>query len=634
MVSKEKPLRMLKYQRERTSLQYLKDKSEIKDTSYICDDEYLNNRKILLKTFVTNNLKLKKMNTLNNSDKTLIGNETDKMSIIPHHKLIKNKERIFKRNSFKDINNKPVLDKLTLNENVNSNNIKNNKFTQIKVYSSSKNVDKSSNLNLFDTPCGNIRRERFNRGQIQKGADKRFLLESKFPADINIFRPQLLTNRLAKANDINTEFPIINISEYPKETSDIRALLITLSLITNFFIIGSKLHLSENFDFASFCDLKPDWKEFDIAVAEKSIIMLEEKKCEDYCGFNGYVLSKVMQTEHLALATISYFLYFKMLNLHDKKYVKLFLILFPFGINLVKYFIFFKNKLVSYSINSFIIFLGSILLLLENKNIFMLGFGMTIPLIYLAVIKYFFENLFVYIFLLNPHLTRILLPILITGLKFILFKFILIYSPTQRQTPINKWVCLIPCCIFDFISIGNLHLIVEEELFTFSLFINLMYELAHDINLYFQIIPQLFIRLFNKITNKKWKFQISDFERIYISSSLDSDITTILLYFFLILLKYFNFSLSEITDCFGKPLVSKVVLNNNHYFLCFFLFVNFLLKIFFRKILKKYIFYNQQDYSHFPKFENKLHFMVYISYTYLVNSHFGYPGLYAMLPIK
>ena len=135
-------------------------------------------------------------------------------------------------------------------------------------------------------------------------------------------------------------------------------------------------------------------------------------------------------------------------------------------------------------------------------------------------------------------------------------------------------------------------------------------------------------------TGLKKEFQISDFEKIYISYTQDSEITCIGFYFFLILIKYFNFSLSQITDCFGKPLVSKVIINENHFYLSLLLFCFFFLKIIFRKILRKLYFNKQEDHSHFPKFDDIWKFILYISYSYVMNSLFGYPGFYNMLNIK
>ena len=204
----------------------------------------------------------------------------------------------------------------------------------------------------------------------------------------------------------------------------------------------------------------------------------------------------------------------------------------------------------------------------------------------------------------------------------------------KKPLPIIKFICVTCTILFDFTLIGNLHNTVENGFFL-SFFINITIDILLDINVKFQIFPKMIHKFLNRMTNKDEPFKVSDLEKIYISFSIESEAYSIFVYFFLITFKYFNYTQNQLTDCFGKPLLSEIVINNNHFYLCLIMILNVVLKYFFirliEKILRKII--TIED-GHFPKLENKWFIFSYLVNLISLTALYGYLGLYSILKIK
>lgn len=323
----------------------------------------------------------------------------------------------------------------------------------------------------------------------------------------------------------NEQFPVILLKNMKIESIGVRFLIMFLSITISFFCIGIKTTLANKFDLATYCDLKSDWKEFDNLVKNKTIVMFQEQRCQDYCDFIGYLISKLFHFDFFIATISNFYCFYKNFNLLNRRSVKLFLIVFPLGCNILSNIIFFKNKIIAYLSFSFLSLFGVFVLIYESKNIFFISALMALPIGYFAILKFFFEYLFVYVYYYNANAMRIILPLLICIFKFIYFRIILSWGFLQRLGVIHKFSCCMFTILFDFIYIGNLHLLVENGFSNYTFWINLMLNLVMDLNTKFQIIPKMYSKIKNSLLKMKNKqHQVSDFERIYIAFSVESEI--------------------------------------------------------------------------------------------------------------
>lgn len=556
-----------------------------------------------------------------------IENKSEKDIRDEQNDFLKNVFRQFKneKSKYKDKRGKSSLNSIKRNIII-------NQYNDSTIINQSK-MSIKKNSSLADEGNINISRNKNKRFKCFKYISKFFRLK-----------------RQSRNLSFREEFPIRSLENYPKEDVTTRILMLLLTISMTFFSIGLKSALTDNFNFATYCDLKKNWEEFDNLVFNKSLIMIKPQKCHDYCNFNGYLISKLFHLDFYIFTVLNFFLFFKSYQLTNRIIVRIYLFLFPFLTNIILDVIFFKDKIIVYIIFSFVALIGIIFLIIDSKNLFLIALTITCPLTYFAFLKFFFESLFVHIFNLNPDVIRVILPFLISIFKYIYFNLLLRIKILSSLHPIYKWICCVLTSLFDLVFLGNLHLLVVDGFKNYKFWINLLLNLSIDINNTFQILPRFLHKLKFYLKNKKIReerrehrlreqqineeLSINDFDCIYMTWSIESEMYVWSIYLFFIIFKYFNMTQSNIVDCFGRPLDNKIAINTNHYFLFCILIVFWALKLLIKFILQKYWFHKEKDYGHFPKLETKLHAIIYVGALIGITMNFGYSGLYTMLSIK
>jgi len=545
----------------------------------------------------------------NTNEKTLANNCTNNNLIsdkntenIPNNKInndIRNETNIFLKSLFRDFrksNSQKINFKRILKSDNNNKNI-----TEIKIdINANSHVKITETLNIYG-----INNERTY--------------------------PQTLKNNTI----LEDEFPEIKLDNYPKEDLYKRILLIFFGVIIFLIIFGLKFLISEMFQIPTFCDLKEDWNEFDLEVKNKTIIQLYDRTCKDKCIFTYYVLSKVFQFDHLVASIFNFIVFFKNSNILNRRIVVIYLILFPILLNLLKFVVFFRDKTKSYLFITIFNLSGIIIFLFHSKQLFLYTLAIVIPVIYFSFVRLFFEYFFIKIYVLNPEINKITIPITISLLRFIYFKIILQLKIVKNIIPVNKFLCVMTLVLYEFSFIGILHNIAEEGFTSKSFYLNILIDFVFDLNNKFQIFQRTIFWISNLFKKKLFQLTVSDFEKIYIELSIDMKIYSIFIYLFLISFKYFNYTQIQLTDCFGIPLKNKVRININHLYLFGIMFTYSIFKFFFEKVLI-IILKNKVKFikGHFPKLENKWHIFSYYIYLIGAISILGYPGFYFILNLK
>ncbi len=205
-----------------------------------------------------------------------------------------------------------------------------------------------------------------------------------------------------------------------------------------------KYFITEILQIPSFCDLRKDWTQFDLEVKNKTIVQLYDRTCQDKCTFTNYVVSKVLQFDHFILSFFSFLVYFKNSNLLNKKIVIIYMIIFPVLFNLLRFIVFFQDKTRSYLFYTIINVMGYIIFLFDSKKLFFFNLAIAIPLIFFSLIRFFFEFLFIRIYVQNPEIHKITIPIIISLLSFIYFRFVLQLKILKNIVIVNKFM-FYPC---------------------------------------------------------------------------------------------------------------------------------------------------------------------------------------------
>jgi len=435
--------------------------------------------------------------------------------------------------------------------------------------------------------------------------------------------------------NLEDQFPENTLENYPEEDIYKRILYITFGIIIFFLILSLKYFITEILQIPSFCDLRKDWTQFDLEVKNMTIVQLVERTCQDKCTFTNYVISKVFQFDHFIPTFLSNLVYFKNSNLLNKKIVIIYLILFPVLLNLLKFIVFFKDKTRSYLFITIINRLGFITFLFHSKKLFLFNLAMAIPLMYFSLVRLFFEFLFIRIYIQNPEIHKITIPIIISLLRFIYFGFVLKLKILKNIVMANRFICVIPPILYEFSFLGILHKMVEDGFTSKSFYLNILIDFIFDLNIKFQIFQRMLNFMRNLLKKKSIDLLLSDFEKIYMEFSIDAKIYSISIYFFLISFKYFNFAQTDLTDCFGTPLKNKVKINSNHFYLCGILIIYTLCKFLLKKliliILKRRIKFIE---GHFPKLKNKWHIFSYFIFLIFTTIMTGYPGFYFILNLR
>lgn len=111
------------------------------------------------------------------------------------------------------------------------------------------------------------------------------------------------------------------------------------------------------------------------------------------------------------------------------------------------------------------------------------------------------------------------------------------------------------------------------------------------------------------------EFKISECATIYNQVKIEVEFYAAGMYFILILFQFFDFSLNQIADCFGRPVPSRVVINQKHYYLFIFLICFALLKVLVKNFLKRYFFKDYED-DYLPKLTGNPEYMTYVIFLY------------------
>lgn len=562
---------------------------------------------------------------MDNSD-IILKNEKDKSSL----QVIIANDITNNRNSNFDIVNKPIDIRDEQNDFLKKI-FRKYKNDNSKLKRKHKNKEKNFiNIRSSDNIINQTKMESHSKSS---GVNKKNIKKNEYSLCRNFFKKFKFVNP-NKNLSFDEEFPVCSLKDSEKEDICTRFLLLSLNILLAFFFIGLKASLTNNFGLATFCDLRTDWEEFDNMVNNKTIIMIKEEKCKIKCDFKGYVVSKLFHFDYYIGSFLAFFSFFKNFDLTHRKSVKIFLFIFPFMCNLISNIIFFKQKVIGFIFITFFMPIGIIVLLLESKNLFLISFTIAIPIGYYSFLKFFFDYLFFYILNFNPIIIRMILPIIISLLKFVYFNLILKIWKLKHIRSIHKWVCCTILCLFDFIFIGNLHLLVENGFDNYSFWINLSLNLLMDFSSKFQLNSKICLYLKNCFKKQKQIFDISDFDAISLAFSLESEIYAITSYFFLIMFGYFNMTLNGIVDCFGRPLRSEVKINNNHYILVSIYLIFWTIKLFIKCVSQKYIFKNEKNYAHFPKVQNRWEAITHVIGFYGISLNFCYSGLFSMFSIK
>jgi len=423
--------------------------------------------------------------------------------------------------------------------------------------------------------------------------------------------------------------------DYLKENPYKRFLFVSIGIILFFLIFGFKYFISEILQIPGFCDLKEDWTQFDLEVKNNALVQFYKRTCQDKCTFKNYLFNKVLQFDHFISALSFFSLYFKNSNLLNKKIVLIYIILFPFLLNVLKFVAFFYDKTKSYFFITMLNLSGFCIFRFYSKQLFLYNLAIAIPLIYFSFVRLFFEVFFIRIFYQNPEIHKITIPLLISLFRFLYFQVVLQIKILKDIVLINKYICVICPILFKFSFIGILHKIVEDDFSCKLFYFNILIDFLCDLNIKFQILKRIVIFMCKLFLKKIIELSVSEYEKIYIMFSIELEIFSIFIYFFLISFKYFNYAQNTLTDCFGTPLKNFVIINTNH----FYLFGVLILYSFFKYFLKKLIVIilnNRVEFieGYLPKLENKWHIFSYYIYLIFLISLYGYPGFYLILNLR
>lgn len=247
-----------------------------------------------------------------------------------------------------------------------------------------------------------------------------------------------------------------------------------------------------------------------------------------------------------------------------------FLIVMPFFNHIIGHSIFFYQKSYAFLIRNMLYSFGILLIAKKSMIYFKIYMSVVLLIFYFSGVKFFFETIFPYLIQYDPEITLKMVPLLLFFIKLIA-NWMLTYPYWERIEINIIAICLTSFILFEYIYIGTLHSVLNSKgLYSKDLWMIIIQSFLMEYIGKASLSKKLFIRFKNflsKLLFKKNHLQkrSNPMKCLYYGIKHELEIYSALIYLLMLCVKYYDYCMTPLVDCRGRPIVSVSKVKPEHF---------------------------------------------------------------------